>query len=201
MAENSYHHKDLREKLVQKGLELLNEVGVEGFSLRKVASLCRVSHNAPYRHFKDKDELVQAIMAKAVHDFSEALTAAVQCHLDNPSEQLKELGKCYIEFFMENPEYLNLFFASDLKGAVYVRDGTFSYDEAFLFGVLVRCLNQYYRSVGETQEADPVLAIEFWSTIHGLTTLLVGKKLIFQGDWRKTIDVVLNRLVGNISIS
>ena len=58
MDEKTYHNKNLREELIKKGLKLYNEVGYEGFSLRKVASLCGVSHNAPYRHFKDKEELI-----------------------------------------------------------------------------------------------------------------------------------------------
>ena len=58
MAKDKYHHGTLKEDLINKGLELLNKEGFEGFSLRKVASMCGVSHTAPYKHFKDKYELI-----------------------------------------------------------------------------------------------------------------------------------------------
>lgn len=200
MGDQTYHHNDLKDRLIEKGLQHLNDVGAGEFSLRKVASLCRVSHNAPYRHFKDKEELLQAIMLKAVQDFGKTLAEAVRHYPDEPLEQLKALGEGYVEFFIEKPEYLRLFFAGDLKGTVYIRDGKFLYDEAYLFGMLIECLNQYHRSIGRTEDADPLLAIEFWSMIHGLTTLLVGKKLVFQDDWRKTIAEILERIVRRMAM-
>lgn len=199
MADGTYHHQDLKMELIWKGLELLNDVGYDKFSLRKVASLCKVSHNAPYRHFRDKEELIRAIMAQAVRDFGGALTAAVQRHPGDPLEQLRDLGKSYIGFFMEKSDYLKLFFASDLKETVCLKDGRLFYDGAFLFGVLVQCLKDYYRSIGDESKLDPLLPIEYWSSIHGLTTLLAGKKLSFD-DWGRTVDQIMDRLISRVIV-
>lgn len=49
MEEKNYHHGDLKKQMILKGLELLNEKGIDGFSLRKIASMCNVSHTAPYK--------------------------------------------------------------------------------------------------------------------------------------------------------
>ena len=62
MDRESYHHGDLKQELIHNGLLLLNKEGIEGFSLRKVASMCEVSHTAPYKHFKDKDGLINEII-------------------------------------------------------------------------------------------------------------------------------------------
>ena len=58
---DSYHHGNLRQALIEAGIKIINESGEENLSLRKVAALCNVSHAAPYAHFKDKDELLEAI--------------------------------------------------------------------------------------------------------------------------------------------
>ena len=56
---------------------LLDEEGYENFSLRKVAKACNVSHTAPYRHFRNKDDLIIAIALEALHEFNQSLLEAV----------------------------------------------------------------------------------------------------------------------------
>lgn len=58
MKHTAYHHKNLRIELIEKGIELVEEYGMQQLSLRKVAQECNVSHAAPYSHFKNKDDLI-----------------------------------------------------------------------------------------------------------------------------------------------
>ena len=44
----TYHHKDLRNALIETGIQLVSTEGINAFSLRKVAAACGVSHAAPY---------------------------------------------------------------------------------------------------------------------------------------------------------
>ena len=57
----TYHHKDLRNALIETGIQIVNTEGVNAFSLRKVAAACGVSHAAPYSHFQNKEELLEAM--------------------------------------------------------------------------------------------------------------------------------------------
>ena len=57
----AYHHGDLRKALLDAASALLAEVGVAAISLREVARRAGVSHNAPYRHFADRDALLAAL--------------------------------------------------------------------------------------------------------------------------------------------
>ena len=61
MQQTSYHHGDLRNSLVSIGADMLNAKGVAGISLREIARTIGVGHNAPYRHFRNKQDLLEAI--------------------------------------------------------------------------------------------------------------------------------------------
>src|SRR5690349_3367842 len=109
---NTYQHGNLREALVQAGLKLLAEGGVEGLSLRAAAQLAGVSHAAPYRHFKDKDALVAAIAEQGFR----LLTASMRAELEqlgagaDTHQRMRALGQGYVRFAREHPGYLGVIF-------------------------------------------------------------------------------------------
>ncbi len=74
----TYHHKDLRNALIETGIQLVSTEGVNGFSLRKVAAACGVSHAAPYSHFQNKEELLEAMQLFITDRFSKQLESTVQ---------------------------------------------------------------------------------------------------------------------------
>src|ERR1700758_1340225 len=61
IPERPYHHGDLRRAIVRAALEILSETQSAEFSLRELARRAGVSHNAPYKHFADKRELLAAV--------------------------------------------------------------------------------------------------------------------------------------------
>ena len=63
-----YHHGNLREVLLESALRLIAEVGPTGFTLRELARRAGVSHNAPYRHFRDRDDLMAAVATQGYRD-------------------------------------------------------------------------------------------------------------------------------------
>ena len=98
MSDN-YHHGNLRQALIDAGIKIINESGEANLSLRKAAALCRVSHAAPYAHFKDKDELIEAIRARVTGQFMEELSAAAD-DAGDPESALINMGRSYIAFFV-----------------------------------------------------------------------------------------------------
>ena len=88
IKQQAYHHKNLRNALIEAGIELVSKEGINGFSLRKAAAACGVSHAAPYSHFQNKEDLLEAMQLYITEKFSERLESSIQEN-HNSSEILK----------------------------------------------------------------------------------------------------------------
>lgn len=197
MTDKEYHHGNLREELIRQGLVLLNKAGVEEFSLRKVALMCGVSHNAPYRHFPAKEDLIREIVMTAVDEFREALSGAVDAHSDDPEEQLFAIGMAYIDFFTTRPEYLSLLFSSGAGEKIIVNNDGVSYEKAFLFGFLAGSYAGFRKAHPEVSEDETGALIRLWSSIHGFTVLTVSGKIGFsEGRDRYAEDFIRSLVRG-----
>ena len=82
-----YHREGLKNLLIEKGIEIVNTDGLQSFSLRKVATACKVSHAAPYSHFHNKEELLNVMQLHITERFSKTLEAAI-AENKKPSELL-----------------------------------------------------------------------------------------------------------------
>ena len=98
-------HANLAQALILAGIEEINTYGANDFSVRRVAAACNVSTAAPYKHFKDKKELIGAII-----DYVNEQWAVVQDEVlaqcgDDPRTQMVEVAVAYTKFLMEKPYY------------------------------------------------------------------------------------------------
>jgi len=109
MENKPYHHGDLRTAMIEKGIEMITENGVAALSLRKLAKACGVSEAAPYGHFANKDDLMDAIGNHASNKLSTALKESVK-ETGVTTEGLVELGCAFVMFFVYNPQYYKLIY-------------------------------------------------------------------------------------------
>ncbi|EFL28766.1 translation initiation factor IF-2 [Streptomyces himastatinicus ATCC 53653] len=87
----TYHHGDLAAALVRVTLEIVDEVGVRGFSVAEAARRTRVSPGAPYRHFADRDALLAAA-ALEVSRRLRALYLEAVATVESPQERLATMA-------------------------------------------------------------------------------------------------------------
>src|SRR3954451_10447565 len=113
--ERPYHHGDLRRAIVKAALEILRETQSLDFSLRELARRAGVSHNAPYKHFADKRELLAAVSAAGVEALTKHMARELAVH-DNVREQLFAMLRAYIDHGVENPALYSLMFGGYLGG-------------------------------------------------------------------------------------
>jgi AcrR family transcriptional regulator len=203
MQEKLYHHGDLKKEMIKKGIQLLNKEGYEGFSLRKLAALCNVSHAAPYRHFSNKQELYRAINLEISTKFRDALLEDVDRYRNDPRTQLLELCKHYISFMVENPDYFRYIFLTSHDSQIKISTEDILIpgdDHPFNIGKVYA--KEYFCRFHEN-ETDWVLDfLSLWSQIHGLTLLLVNRTVSFQGDYmeyaRRMLESALNSIENSI---
>ncbi len=184
MPAKTYHHPDLRNTLLEAAVALIGEVGPRAFTLREVARRAGVSHNAPYRHFDSRDDLLTAV---ALEGF-ERLTERMQKTLapgKTPIERLELCGCGYVDFAMGWPNHLQVMF--DLSPAPHTHGQSQSHDHvgenAFL--VLLNCIKAAQVG-GDLPAGDPMpLALTAWSLVHGIAKLAIGGNL--QLDRKATI--------------
>ncbi|MRI33476.1 TetR family transcriptional regulator [Endozoicomonas sp. OPT23] len=108
-----YHHGNLRETLLCEAVQQLENVGPEKLSLRALARAVGVSQTAPYRHFKDKDALLDAMAESGFMMLRNRMQEAVDAS-DNLDEALIEVGVSYIETAVAYPAMHKLMFSSGL---------------------------------------------------------------------------------------
>lgn len=96
-----YHHGDLRRALVDAARRLLESEGPSALSLRAVAREAGVSPAAPYHHFKDKGELLDAVAHEGWQKLDEVMSSAKDAAVGR--EKLTAIGISYVCFARDNP--------------------------------------------------------------------------------------------------
>jgi len=185
----SYHHKDLKNALIEKGIDLVNEEGLKTFSLRKVAAACGVSHAAPYSHFQNKELLLNAMQTHITEEFSKLLENTITQYGNEPNA-LEYLGKTYVIFFMDNPHYFSfLFNQSNVQiDLSFNADSGNKYKpfEIYKEAVLALLNKSDYPQI---RQKDTIIAI--WSFVHGLASVVTMKNVIYDENWRDKITDLL----------
>ncbi len=97
--------RDLRQDLIEAGIEEINQFGANDFSVRRVANACGVSTAAPYKHFKDKKELIGAIIDYVNEQWAVEQDRLLASCADDPRTQMVTVAVGYIKFLMEKPYY------------------------------------------------------------------------------------------------
>lgn len=107
---SSYHHKNLREALLDRADELIVERHGAEFSLRELAKELGVTHAAVYRHFSDKNALIDAVCARGYEVFASYQAEALRKSEDDPMARLIALGVGYFNFVREHQGFWSVMF-------------------------------------------------------------------------------------------
>lgn len=184
-----YHHGRLRRALLDAALDLANERGVGGFSMREVSRKAGVSHNAPYHHFSSKGALVEELADQSFEALAGALREARENTSGDAGKRLLAVGVAYVRFAMENQTQFRFMFRPELRTGYrpeLQRSPTSSatgenlteepqkepaVPDAYrvLLDAVEDCQRAGLAGPGETAS----LALTAWSTVHGLSVLML----------------------------
>ena len=163
----------LRDEILEAAEALLLETGSEdAVSIRAVADRVGVTPPSIYRHFDDKNTLLFEVCDRQFGRFHEYLDAKRSGHAD-PVEAVKAIGRAYVEFGLTYPEHYRIMFMgrSDLTPDQY-EDHVLAEQASFmeLVGAVEECI-----AAGRLQRPAFETATILWTSVHGLTSLLISK--------------------------
>jgi AcrR family transcriptional regulator len=172
-----YHHGNLRESLLSAAVVLIGEVGPSGFNMREVARRAGVSHNAPYRHFRDKGELLAEVAAQGFRELNAAMQEDAATE-STPIGQLKRSGYAYVAFALRRPEHFAAMFDAAIPESDTICREAGAGAFATLVGFITLCQQEGQLPEGGT-EYRTLLA---WSLVHGIAKLAVSQRLPFRSE-------------------
>jgi len=176
MPRRPYHHGNLRDTLLQGALRTIAELGPAAFTLREVARRAGVSHNAPYRHFRDKDALLSAVAAQGFRELTAAMLEAGRKQ-SSALGKLKQSGVAYVAFAIRRPEHFTVMFDAPVcsnDDPEYKEASEESFNTLVTF--IRNCQEEGLLPAGNTLER----ALYAWSLVHGIAKLAVAARLPFR---------------------
>jgi AcrR family transcriptional regulator len=173
-----YHHGNLREALLGAAIRLIAEVGPAAFTLREVARRAGVSHNAPYRHFRDRDDLMAAVAAEGFRELTRAMMEAAAPRSD-ALDRLKHAGLGYITFALRRPEHFTVMFDAPISKHKHPESGAAG-EESFatLLGFVKGCQEAGQLPSGDLRQ----MALLAWTMVHGIAKLAITGRLPFRSS-------------------
>ncbi len=199
---DTYHHHDLKTSLIREALNFLKKNPASQLSLRELARKLKVSHMAPYRHFKTKEDLIAEIIEKGFQaltlKFDEAKTQA-----NGDFQQIMNLfGKVYIRFCLENPEQVRLMFS----GLLCDPEQYLSTHQAgqVAFSRLLELIKWGQENGHLRPNDDPyLLSLMIWSSVHGSAMLMLENQFAMidnapEVQVEKYVDFMSERMINGL---
>ncbi|HJT07720.1 MAG TPA: TetR/AcrR family transcriptional regulator [Stellaceae bacterium] len=164
-----YHHGDLREALIEAALDLIAEKGPVGFTVAEAARSAGVSPAAPYRHFRDRDELIADVARRGFELFEVELERAWNSGLPDPISAFNRVGKAYLAFARGEPAYYAAMFEAGLPLHAYpelIKAGERA------FAVLRRAAETLAARLPAADRPPALMVgLHVWSLSHGIASL------------------------------
>lgn len=176
---------------MEQATKVLRSEGLEALTLRDLARKLGVSHTAPYRHFKSRDDLLVALATETLEEFSAIIDELIKSHDIRTDEFFNKAVVAYYTFATENPERFFLVFkivvhqVVDLKKYPEFKEKIRTYFHSF-FGYI-----EEGQKLGHASPGDPAfVGLTVWSMIHGVTMLSLSNflpNLSIKTPWKKDI--------------
>ena len=190
-SKKSYHHGNLREELIEKGIELINEVGEEKLSLRKVAKMCGVSNAAPYTYFKKKSDLLYA-MSDYIWGILAAELDRTRKKYENQENLLVKLGKTYVMFFCENHRYYYFMISrKNMKIDLFSKFSEIENNNEKAFSILKIEAIKILEKMGVPNQAMQDKIIAMWALVQGLVTIMIMNDITYSEIWEEKIEEII----------
>ena len=201
--EKSYHHGNLKKALVDSAMQIIAAEGYKSLTLRKVAVHAGVSVGAPYRHYKNAEELLSEVASEGIKILSARIKKIMEQKPNNYLWQFQTAGIAYIEFAIEHKELFRIMYGSHIE---HHSDHEYLKNEGQLSFQLLVDIIENAQKEGTVKKADAYeVALSAWSMVHGVAHLILEKQIFFdetpKGTYKTLIKNLLKHLYKGIQAS
>lgn len=166
---------NLKEKLINQGIQLIREKGMSALSLREVTKECGVSHSSMYRYFPHKEDYVEAVMSQVSIYFGKFLVKDTQ-NTKNAKFRLELMGVNFINFAKKETNLFNILFFSSQSKEIKLNES-----EDFKFLAYKEFVSTIQEIVAK-KKVDTVV-VHLWSYILGFAVLVANQDLNVDNEW------------------
>jgi len=180
-----YHHGDLKKAVIDSAVRIIEKSGAGALSLRESARMTGVSHAAPYRHFKSKDDLLAAVAVRGFELLGRAVEKAMADNADRTAA-IEAMGRSYIDFAVKNPDIYRLMFGNTIKEKTENPALFSAYDSAFRRLAAV--------AGSGTGKGGEISAMAVWSLLHGYASLVIDNARDRHVGSAQQIKLILKKI-------
>lgn len=168
----NYHHGHLKDQLLEAVRQLVEEQGPDSFSIAEACRRAGVSTAAPYKHFRDRDDILHGVVLGAMHRMGAAMQRAADAHPAGSLDRVVALGKSYIDFARAEPGIFALMFG--LTGS-HADDPALAEEGQGKFEIVCRVVADHLRVPPDDPEVA-ARAYALWCAVHGHAFLVLDGK-------------------------
>ena len=177
-TKENYHHGDLRQKIIEEALMWIEQENIVSLSLRKIARQIGVSHNAPYRHFPDKESLLAEIAKIGFIELQQTLQQSFMDSPDDWQKKLETIGVAYVKYAVNHQAYYRVMFGDGYTN--YEKYPQLAQASKEAFNVLLKVIKSGQEAKIFNSEDPMQLARVCWSLVHGVSTLAIDSQLMIS---------------------
>ena len=191
MIKHNYHHGNLKEEFIRIAFDFIAKNDVEKLTLRVLSDATGTSRSAIYKHFKNKDMLIETIIEQGFDKFDMETTPYLKDNSKSLVDRFYLTGKLYVTFAQKNPNLYRLLFG---KKYAYIREELLSIkdEDCSGFAALKKTVEQGQREGILKKDDSYRQAIVIWATMHGFSSLIIDGFM----DIEEIYEDIYNTLFG-----
>lgn len=193
----TYRHGNLREAILVTSLHMIEHgAGAESLSLREIAKKAGVTHQAPYRHFKDREALLAALAQDGFEKLFSSMSETLALET-TPFNRLLKLGESYLTWASIHPSHFRLMFSHSIPEYEVSQNLQLATKNVLDLVVSVVSENQDAKILRKDDARS--LARQFWSAVHGVSILFIDRQFKPLNNDLKSGQHLVKEIVTNLA--
>ncbi len=181
----------LKQEILDESYKMISEFGSDKFSVRILSKKLNVSHNALYKHYKSKQELLFAIADIGYFKLGDIYLGISERSDLNYFERLKECTYAYVEYIVENPNIYALMVNPHMVELKKTNSLVKSVERTY--GTLIKLAENSIKENLCTCKSAHSMVNTAWAVGHGLSSLIINKQFDMNTDLN-TVPLILNTI-------